>query len=198
MPSSGVIERSVPAYVPSELVVDFDVYRPLQAGFGYFESFKAIRDRGLPDIFWSPFNGGHWVSCRRAHQIEIFADSARFSSEHSLTAPRDTSPRSKLMPIEADPPLQTKYRALFASAFTSRAIRHLEQGARALAIDLVEALRPRGGCEFVTQFAQHLPIRIFMDMVDLPEADRLVLLPLANAQVEADAPKDEMLAKLFA
>jgi cytochrome P450 len=34
-------------------------------------------------------------------------------------------------------------------------------------------------------------------MVDLPEADRLVLLPLANAQVEADAPKEEMLAQLF-
>ena len=198
MAAIGMLEASVPAHVPPGLIVDFDVYRPLRDGLGYFESFKAAQDRGLPDVFWSPHNGGHWVSRRRAHQIEIFSDSHRFSSAQGLTVPRVAETRARLMPIEADPPLQTKYRALFASAFTSRAIKHLEQGARTLAIDLVEAMRPHGRCEFVTQFAQHLPIRIFMDMVDLPEADRLVLLPLANAQVEADAPKDEMLAKLFA
>jgi cytochrome P450 len=193
----GELERIVPDYVPSELVVDFDVYRPLAADHGYFESFKAAQDVGLPDIFWSPFNGGHWVSRRRAHQIEIFSDSQRFTSEFGLTAPRETIARPKLVPIEADPPKQLKYRALFASAFTSLAIKQLEQGARALAIRLVEDMKPRGRCEFVTEFAQHLPIKIFMEMVDLPEADRLILLPLANAQVEADAPKEEMLAQLI-
>ena len=197
MAAAGEIERVVPAHVPRELVVDFDVYRPLAPRQGYFESFKAAQDRGLPDIFWSPHNGGHWVSRRRAHQIEIFGDSQRFTSELGLTVPRDKTPRPKLVPIEADPPNQLVYRALFASAFTSLAIRQLEQGARALAVELVEDMQPRGACEFVTEFAQHLPIRIFMEMVDLPEADRLVLLPLANAQVEADAPKEEMLAQLF-
>ena len=192
-----MLDKSVPDHVPDALVVDFDVYRPLQAGLGYFESFKAAQDRGLPDIFWSPYNGGHWVSRRRAHQIEIFGDSTRFSSENSLTVPRVVETRPKLVPIEADPPRQGKYRALFASAFTSLAIKQLEQGARALAVGLAEEMKPRGRCEFVTEFAQHLPIKIFMEMVDLPEADRLTLLPLANAQVEADAPKEESMARLF-
>jgi cytochrome P450 len=193
----GEIDRIVPAHVPPELVVDFDIYRPLKPGQGYFESFKAAQDGGLPDIFWSPHNGGHWISRRRGHQIEIFGDSQRFTSEMGLTVPRDTTLRPKLVPIEADPPKQLVYRALFASAFTSLAIRQLEQSARALAVDLVEGMQPRGACEFVTEFAQHLPIRIFMEMVDLPEADRLILLPLANAQVEADAPKEAMLEQLF-
>jgi cytochrome P450 len=190
-------EWNVPAHVPSELVADFDVYRPLGAGQGYFDSFKAAQDRGLPDIFWSPHNGGHWVSRRRAHQIEVFANSQLFTSEYGLTAPRASIERPKLLPIEADPPKQQHYRALFASAFTSRAIGQLERGARALAVRLVEDLKLRGHCEFVTEFAQHLPIKIFLEMVDLPEADRLVLLPLANAQVEADTPKEEALAQLF-
>jgi cytochrome P450 len=197
MDALGELGRIVPAHVPSELVVDFDVYRPLTAGQGYFESFKAAQDRGLPDIFWSPQNGGHWVSRRRAHQLEIFADSQRFTSEFGLTVPRESQERLKLVPIEADPPKQLKYRALFASAFTSHALKQLEHGARTLAIKLVEDMKPRGRCEFVTEFAQHLPIKIFMQMVDLPEADRLVLLQLANAQVEADAPREEMLAQLF-
>lgn len=197
MAGAAVMEKRVPEHVPSELVVDFDVYRPLQPGLGYFESFKAMQDKGLPDIFWSPHNGGHWVSRRRGHQIEIFADSARFSSEFGLTLPRNANAGHKLVPIEADPPRQLKYRALFASAFTALAIKKLEEGARRLAVRLVEELKPKGGCEFVTEFAQHLPIKIFMEMVDIPEEDRLKLLPLANAQVEADAPKEESMALLF-
>lgn len=197
MAVAAVSEMCIPAHVPAELVVDFDVYRPLQPGLSYFESFKALQDRGLPDIFWSPHNGGHWVARRRAHQVEIFADSARFSSELGLTLPRNPENLMKLVPIEADPPRQLKFRALFASAFTALAIKKLEEGARELAIRLIDEMMPRGKCEFVTEFAQHLPIKIFMAMVDLPEEDRLMLLPLANAQVEADAPKEESMRILF-
>lgn len=74
MAGLGVLEKSVPAHVPLDLVVDFDVYRPLQPGLGYFESFKLEQDRGQPNLFWSPHNGGHWVSRKRAHQIEIFGE----------------------------------------------------------------------------------------------------------------------------
>jgi len=104
----------------------------------------------------------------------------------------------RLAPIEADPPSQQVYRKLFASAFTVAALKEREKEARALAIELIEDLAPRGRCEFVTEFAQHLPIKIFMRMVDIPEEDRLTLLPLANAQVAADAPKEETMAQLFA
>ena len=179
----------VPAHVPHHLVRDFDVYRPLRTGLGYFESFKAAQDEGLPDLFWSPYNGGHWIVSRKAMQNEVFGDLSRFTSERGLVAPTAKANAIKLMPIEADPPRQTKYRALFASAFTALAIKKLEEGARQMAIDLTEGLKSRGACEFVTDFAQHLPIKIFMEMVDIPESDRLKLLPLANAQVEADAPK---------
>lgn len=114
MADADVQEKVIPAHVPHELVVDFDVYRPLQPGLGYFESFKAMQDAGLPEMFWSPYNGGHWVVSSRAYLNEVFADSARFSSENGTTAPRDMSGRPKLVPIEADPPQQLKYRALFA------------------------------------------------------------------------------------
>ena len=197
MTAVASVKTPVPDHVPLHLVVDFDVYRPLRPGLGYFESFSAAQEEGLPDLFWSPFNGGSWVARRRSLLTEIFSDHEHFTSEKGLVAPLDQTGRPKLVPIEADPPRQTKYRALFASAFSSVAIRKLEEGARALAIDLVEGLKPKGGCEFVTDFAQHLPIKIFMEMVDIPETDRLRLLPLANAQVEADAPKDEKLAELF-
>src|SRR5690606_12104705 len=92
---------------------------------------------------------------------------------------------------------QQLYRKLFSPAFVATALKEREKEARALAIELIEELKPKGRCEFVTEFAQHLPIKVFMRMVDLPESDRLTLLPLAAAQVSVDMQKEAMLAKLF-
>lgn len=185
-------------HVPADLVVDFDAYRPMSDD-EFYHSAHARLQQAVPDIFWSPYNGGHWVLTRRDHLAEAFADPARFTSSQGASVDKVRVPGDPLLaPIEMDPPQQQVFRRLFAPAFTVPALKEREQEARALAIELVEGLQPQGGCEFVTAFAQHLPIKIFMRMVDLPEEDRLELLPLANAQVAADAPKEEMLALLFA
>jgi len=138
------------------------------------------------------------VLTRRDHLVEAFSDPGRFTSAQGASVDKVRKPgEPRLAPIEADPPQQQVFRRLFAPAFTVTALKQREVEARDLAIELAEGLRPRGHCEFVTEFAQHLPIKIFMRMVDLPDEDRLTLLPLANAQVAADAPKEEKLALLF-
>lgn len=190
-------QRRVPDHVPANLVVDFDAYRPME-GDSFYHAPYARMQQHVPDIFWSPFNGGHWVITRRDYLAEAFGDPGRFSSAQGASVDKVLKPEEpRLAPIELDPPLQQTFRRLFAPAFTVTALKEREAEARALAIDIIEELKPRGRCEFVTEFAQHLPIKIFMRMVDIPESDRLTLLPLANAQVAADAPKEEKLALLF-
>lgn len=187
----------VPDHVPSSLVVDFDGYRPMNGAAFYHAPYSALNGK-VPDIFWSPLNGGHWVLTRRDHLAEAFADYQRFTSSQGASVDKVAAPGDpKLAPIELDPPMQQTFRKLFAPAFVATALKAREAEARALAVELIEAMRPKGRCEFVTDFAQHLPIKIFMRMVDLPDEDRLTLLPLANAQVAADAPKEEKLALLF-
>jgi cytochrome P450 len=187
----------VPDHVPTSLVVDFDGYRPMNGAAFYHAPYSALQGK-VPDIFWSPRNGGHWVLTRRDHLAEAFADYARFTSSQGASVDKVAAPGDpKLAPIELDPPMQQTFRKLFAPAFVATALKAREAEARALAIELIEAMLPKGRCEFVTDFAQHLPIKIFMRMVDLPDEDRLTLLPLANAQVAADAPKEEKLALLF-
>lgn len=189
--------RRIAEHVPANLVVDFDAYRPMKGEHFYHEPFHHLQGK-VPDIFWSPYNGGHWVITRRDYLAEAFADYGRFCSSQGASVDKVRKPgEPRLAPIESDPPEQQTFRRLFAPAFTVTALKEREKEARALAIDLIEGLKPRGRCEFVTEFAQHLPIKIFMRMVDLPEEDRLELLPLANAQVAADAPKEEKLALLF-
>jgi cytochrome P450 len=189
-----------PDHVRPDLVVAFDAYHPVEGAEDYQQAFSRMHRADVPDIFWSPFNGGHWILRRREHIAEAFADWSRFTSRNGVSVDaRDQANhgvRPRLSPIEDDPPEQQSYRKLFAPAFTALAVKQLEADARALAVELLEEMKPRGRCDFATEFAQHLPIRIFMAMLDLPEADRLWLLPLASAQVGATPEKGAAMAKL--
>jgi cytochrome P450 len=196
----GKVER--PTHVPASLAFEFDAFRPMEGSETYHEAYVRWNGKGLPELFWTPFNGGHWVAASRECLAEVFADYGRFTSRlgasiDSPLAPGEDNARPRLAPIEEDPPRQQEFRKLFASAFTSTAVKQREDEVRSLAIELVEGLKPKGRCEFVTEFAQHLPIKIFMRMVDLPDEDRLGLIPLAQAQVAADSPKAEKMALLF-
>ena len=187
----------IPDHVPAALVVDFDGYRPMGNASFYHARYAELQGK-VPDIFWSPHNGGHWVLTRRDQLAEAFADYGSFTSSQGASVDKVFRPdEPRLAPIEVDPPTQQAFRRLFAPAFVATALKEREKEARALAIDIIEEMKSKGRCEFVTEFAQQLPIKIFMRMVDLPDEDRLTLLPLANAQVAVDAPKEEKLALLF-
>ena len=190
---------AIPAHVPADRVFDFDVYNPPGAEKDFHLALKRLHDEGYPDIFWSPYNGGHWIATRGEDIYKIFADYERFSST-TLTVPKSKAPPVPLYPIFADPPQHTLYRALINPSFGPRSIAALESKARALAIKLVEELKPRGRCDFVADFAQHLPIEVFMSIVDVPGTDREQLLEWADGMVRPKEPGDVhvTIGKIFA
>lgn len=175
---------AAPSHVPPHLVRDVDIYAPRGADEDYHVAMKAIQS-SCPDIFWSPYHGGHWVSVRGEDMYNVFLKNYDLYSSRVLTVPKSQALPYRLLPIESDPPAHTLYRDLIAPWFTPKAVGSLEKTARDLSISLIEGFRPRGECEFVTEFAQHLPIAIFMNLVDLPWSDRPYLMTLAEAQVYA-------------
>jgi cytochrome P450 len=189
----------VPAHVPPELVFDFDVYNPPGAETDFHGALKRLHDDNYPDIFWSTANGGHWVAIRGEDIHKVFADYQNFSN-HRLTVPESSAPPVPLYPIFADPPEHTLYRSLLNPSFSPKAVAALETRARALAVKLVEELKPRGRCDFVVDFAQHLPIEVFMSIVDVPAADRHDLLSWAEGMVRPKQPADVhvTIQKIFA
>ena len=100
---------AIPAHVPSERVFDFDIYNPPGAEQDFHLALKRLHDEGYPDIFWSPYNGGHWIAIRGEDIYKIFADYEHFSST-TLTVPKSKAPPVPLYPIFADPPQHTMYR----------------------------------------------------------------------------------------
>lgn len=176
---------TTPAHVPADRVFDFNIYDFAIDGAEYQAGMQRLQQGDVPEIFWTPHNGGHWVVTRSALINEVLNDYEHFSSRQ-IVVPKPQVERPPLKPLQVDPPQHLKYRDLLAAALSPKAVASLAQSARALAIQLIEEFKPRGECEFVSEFAQHLPIAIFMSIVDLPEQDRGFLTGLAEIVVRED------------
>jgi len=171
--SLAVVPR--PAHVPGDLVVDFDFRAPGPPGSDPFVAWSRLI--GLPPVVWTPRNGGHWVVTRGDLVPEVLKDHARFSSARAFIGPPG---RPRGVPLEYDPPEHGPLRKLLVLAFTPRAVRIWSDEARKLAVDLIEGFRTRGRCEFVADFAQQLPMIIFLRIVDLPLDHREKLVRWVN------------------
>lgn len=168
----------VPDHVPPHLVHAFD-YREVAHGKASGD-WKA-RLGNAPDVFWTPFNGGHWVLTRHADMATVLATPADFSSR-TQAVPKTEKP-FLLPPLEYDPPAHTDYRRLLAPFFGAKAMGELERRAHALTVSLIDGFIDNGGCEFISEYALVMPIGIFMSMVDLPDSDRLYLIGCADKMV---------------
>jgi cytochrome P450 len=179
--------EDVPANVPPHLVREFDIFTTGARDGDYQRDLESLRDT-MPPIFWTSRNGGHWVVLPAQDVDAILNDTSRFSNRN-LRVPKWANANPPLKPLQLDPPEHTKYRALLMPAMSPKAVNTLAVGARELAIRLIEGFKPRGRCEFVSEFAEHLPIAIFMAMVDLPEEDRPMLLKIAGGVVRPETPE---------
>jgi len=174
-----VLLAEKPDHVPAELVVDFDLFHVPAADEDVHAAYRDIQLE-CPPIFWTPRHNGHWVVTRAADMEVVLRDSERFSSER-ITVPRmsfEELPR--MLPIELDPPAHAPYRRPLTAALLPQVVRQLQGKVHEITRTLVDGLAPRGECEFVRDFAQILPIFVFLDLVDLPRADRETLLPVAD------------------
>jgi len=169
-----------PAHVPDDRVADFDVYclpgyqRDVQLALRAYQ-------QAQPDIFWTPWNGGHWVATRAADIEAIQRNTARYSSKCVAIPKLEGHPQA--IPIEVDPPLHATYRMPLTLALTPKRVNELDAHVRALAVGLIESFIADGECEFLDAFGRALPLSIFLDLVDLPRDDRHVLAPIADAFV---------------
>jgi len=188
---------TIPSHVPPDRVRDVDLYDLPGASQDVHRAWKRVQDES-PGIFFTPRYGGYWVVTRAELLNQIWADHERFSSDGAIGIPRvPNAPRQ--LPIEIDPPVHRFFRSPINMAVSPKAVQQLSERARALAIELVETLKPRGKCEFVHDFASHLPMEIFLTIVDLPSKDREWLIKRAEVMTRGGdvARKQTALQEIF-
>lgn len=179
-----------PDHVPQDRVVDLDFYRLQPRPGEDIQTAWWHVQQSSPDIVWTPRNGGHWIALRAADIEAMQLDHERFSHAKFMIPSMES--KVPALPLDRDPPEHGPYRMLINPAVAPKQLARLEGQAREVAIELIEHLRPKGGCEFVGEFAKVLPIVVFLGIVDLPVSDRETLLPWADDVVRGQTAEVKM------
>jgi cytochrome P450 len=168
---------SPPPHVPEDHIIDFDYFHP--EGVPANDLYEALkRLHAAPDITWTARNGGHWIATR-SDDIRWMRNAHEIFSHEEMAIPRG-SMNTPMPPINVDPPMHARYRAVLNPAFTPTAVQSLVGKARDVAVELIEQLKPHGSCEFVTEFARVMPVVVFLSVVDLPTDRRAEFVSWAS------------------
>jgi cytochrome P450 len=194
-----------PAHVPDALVYDFDYFQDPGLQKDPHGRVLEILEKA-PPIFWTPRKGGAWIAMGHEANFEAARNFETFSNEliplekleQMKAAMPPGAPHIPLaLPIAVDPPLHGKYRLPLNSAFSPKAINGLKGDIRVLARELVRGIADKGGCEFMSEVAEPLPVNVFLKMFGLPverQAEYRALVKEHLATIQPDA--QQSLAKL--
>ena len=165
-------DAALPENVPTERVIDFDIYAPSGIEENFDEPWDRLREAGQDHqgLLWTPHNEGHWVVTKGKMVGEVLSDHDRFSNR-VIFVPKSTGEAHHMLPTNIDVPDHKHYRRLINNGLSPRAVRNLRDAIRMACVDLIEGFEAHGHCDFVKQYAEELPIRVFMSLVDLPVSD---------------------------
>lgn len=183
--------EDLPDHVPVGRIVDYDVFAVDAPDGDFAGAMVRLRGELAQRLVWTQRNGGHWLALD-GEQIRRILEQPEVFSSRAMRVPKAANPDPPMMPLMLDPPDHVVYRRLIAPAMTPAEVRRLEQRARELSVGLIEEFAPRGHCEFVSEFAQMMPIAVFMGMLDLPAADRPLIMAIVDRIIRPDVPETRM------
>ena len=143
-------------------------------------AFKTLREqRPIPffpepdlEIDWIPQGPGYYALTRHADVVEASRHPDLFQSGSGAVSIPD-------MPvvfleffgsmINIDDPRHARLRGIVSAGFTPKMLRKLEGDVRRAAARIVDDVQAKGSCDFVTEVASRLPLRVICDMMGIPE-----------------------------
>lgn len=124
---------------------------------------ELARLRREDPVHWDARNG-FWLLTRHADVREASKQPDLFSS----SAKGPWHPFEMKFSMQAmDGPEHRLQRGIVSRAFTPRMVRRLEETARRTIDACIDAVAAKGGCEFVTDLAAPVPLRLIADMLGL-------------------------------
>lgn len=163
----------------SDVVMD-DPMNPLKDEFleNPYPTFEQMRSSA--PLLWCQ-KSKYWPVTSYEIGNEIVRD-LRF--EKRIERWNQISPIAKILPgpshliksrkdwmINQNPPEHTHLRALVNKAFSPKMIQKMESRIKAVAESLIDAALPKGGMEFISEFAFMLPIVVISEMLGIPTED---------------------------
>jgi cytochrome P450 len=119
--------------------------------------------------------GGTWLPTRWEDVAAIAYDTERFSSRSVVVTefrpPAAFAPQGVAPPITSDPPFHMGARRMLLPIFSPQAVDKLEPSTRAYCEELIAGLRGRSFVDAAEEYAEHIPVRVIVNMLGLPESD---------------------------
>jgi len=140
------------------------------------EQFTFLRQNA--PVWWHEETDGpgFWCVTKYDDCVAVNREYDTFSSAKKATfiweLPDDAIEQQKLMMLNMDPPLHTRYRRLVNKGFTPRTISQLEEKIHETADDIIDAVIEKGEADFVTDIAAELPLVVIADLLGVPQEDR--------------------------
>jgi cytochrome P450 len=192
--------ETIPPGVSADQVFDFNLFAPCFGDLDPFESVSRLHGLGLPPIFWTRNNGGHWIALAADAIDDVVGDPHSFSSMDPFVPPEHNFGGPPFVPLNVDPPEHAGYRAIVAPIFAPARLGDIEAEVRRMAGEWIDQASSAGTCEFMYDFAARVPVGIFLKLLDLPAEDLDDLLKIGRAFASPpppDAPRDAVIQTLF-
>ncbi|MGN9785522.1 cytochrome P450 [Nonomuraea sp. ZG12] len=166
-------------------VVDFDLSdslfwaKPMAEREQAFELLRGLRTPAFfeePEISFAPRGPGYYALVKHADILEASRTPDVFSSGQGGATnipdmPAEFAEYFGSM-INMDDPRHARLRRIVSRAFTPKMIKQFEADVESAATKIVDDLLAKGpGCDFVTEVAARLPLKIICDMMGIPERD---------------------------
>ncbi|HWP65810.1 MAG TPA: cytochrome P450 [Candidatus Limnocylindria bacterium] len=91
--------------------------------------------------------------------------------------------------INMDDPRHARLRRIVSGSFTPRMLKRVERQVQEAAGAVIDAVAERGACDFVTDIAAALPLRIICDMMGIPESQYGFVFDRTNVILGAGDPE---------
>jgi cholest-4-en-3-one 26-monooxygenase len=142
-------------------------------------------------VFWhdDPLstNGGFWVVTRYDDCVTVNREFERFSSYLGsalfVDMPAENLEQQRLMMLNMDPPMHTRYRRLVSKGFTPKMIRDLEAKVVGYADAIIDDVCEKGSADFVTEISAELPLQVIAELMGVPQEDRHLVFDWSNRMI---------------
>ncbi|MEV0619154.1 cytochrome P450 [Nonomuraea sp. NPDC050404] len=155
------------------------------------KAFARLRARETPAFFeememsYMPKGPGYYALARHADILEASRNPEVFCSGDGGATnipdmPAEFAEYFGSM-INMDDPRHARLRRIVSRAFTPKMIKQFEADVESAAVGIVDDLLAKGpGCDFVTEVAARLPLKIICDMMGIPERDYRFVFDRSN------------------
>jgi cholest-4-en-3-one 26-monooxygenase len=159
------------------------------------ELFAELRRRS--PVFWHEKDEGDgpgfWSVMGYHDLVAVNRDPATFSSYKGgslmMNWEGELLDQQRLMMLNMDPPMHTRYRRLVNKGFTPRMVNELEATIGARARQLVADARSKGEFDFVSDIAAELPLQVIAELLGVPQEDRHKVFDWSNRMVGSNDPE---------